>query len=112
MAGSMRSQVRFITLQCCQSRSSTIVLAAVIFEITSAYGTVGLSLGSPVVSEHNDPPQASVKAFKFSQTGTSLAGSFRKLSKLVLCAVMIRGRHRGLPIAIDRAVLWVFFSDT
>ena len=27
------------------------------------------------------------------------------LSKLILCAVMIRGRHRGLPVAIDRAVL-------
>mgnify|MGYP001563476389 CR=1 len=27
------------------------------------------------------------------------------MSRLVLIAVMIRGRHRGLPIAIDRAVL-------
>ena len=27
------------------------------------------------------------------------------LSKLILCAVMLRGRHRGLPVAIDRAVL-------
>lgn len=27
------------------------------------------------------------------------------LSKLVVCAVMIRGRHRGLPVAIDRAVM-------
>lgn len=27
------------------------------------------------------------------------------MSKLILCAVMIRGRHRGLPVAIDRAVL-------
>ena len=23
----------------------------------------------------------------------------------MLCAVMLRGRHRGLPVAIDRAVL-------
>jgi Cation transport protein len=38
-------------------------------------------------------------------SGVSLSGSFRKLSKLVVIAVMIRGRHRGLPIAIDRAVL-------
>jgi Cation transport protein len=38
-------------------------------------------------------------------SGASLSGSFRKLSKVVLIAVMIRGRHRGLPMAIDRAVL-------
>ena len=27
------------------------------------------------------------------------------LSKLIICAVMLRGRHRGLPVALDRAVL-------
>ena len=27
------------------------------------------------------------------------------LSKLILCAVMLGGRHRGLPVAIDKAVL-------
>lgn len=26
-------------------------------------------------------------------------------SKLVFCAVMLRGRHRGLPAAIDHSVL-------
>lgn len=25
-------------------------------------------------------------------------------SKLVVCAMMIRGRHRGLPYALDRAI--------
>jgi Trk-type K+ transport system membrane component len=25
-------------------------------------------------------------------------------SKLVICAMMIRGRHRGLPYALDRAI--------
>ena len=35
----------------------------------------------------------------------SFCGSWQSLSKLILCAVMIRGRHRGLPVAIDRAVL-------
>lgn len=34
-----------------------------------------------------------------------MAGSFTVASKLVLCVVMIRGRHRALPVAIDRAVL-------
>lgn len=57
-----------------------------LFELTSAYGTVGLSLGTPF------------DAF-------SLSGRFHTLSKLVVCAVMIRGRHRGLPVAIDRAIL-------
>ena len=27
------------------------------------------------------------------------------LSKLIICAVMLRGRHRGLPVAIDRAIM-------
>ncbi|WVQ97343.1 hypothetical protein IAU59_004454 [Kwoniella sp. CBS 9459] len=58
----------------------------VIFELVSAYGTVGLSLG---VTYDN----------------YSFCGSWRKLSKLVLIAVMLRGRHRGLPVAIDRAVM-------
>jgi hypothetical protein len=49
-------------------------------------GTVGLSLGLPYKN-------------------TSTCGAFRNISKLVLCAVMIRGRHRGLPVAIDRATL-------
>lgn len=35
----------------------------------------------------------------------SLSGRFSTLSKLVVIIVMLRGRHRGLPIAIDRAVL-------
>ncbi|KAM0793243.1 hypothetical protein ACM66B_000706 [Microbotryomycetes sp. NB124-2] len=63
-----------------------ITIFTLMFEVSSAYGTVGLSLGTP-------------------RQNTSLAGVLRTLSKLVLCAIMIRGRHRGLPIAIDRAVL-------
>jgi hypothetical protein len=27
-------------------------------------------------------------------------------SKLVICAVMLRGRHRGLPVALDRAIVF------
>ncbi|KAN0062670.1 hypothetical protein ACQY0O_004860 [Thecaphora frezii] len=57
-----------------------------LFELTSAYGTVGLSTGTPMDS-------------------FSLSGRFSTLSKLIVCAVMLRGRHRGLPVAIDRAVL-------
>ncbi|KAI9785960.1 MAG: hypothetical protein M1839_008226 [Geoglossum umbratile] len=58
----------------------------VIFETISAYGCVGISTGLPD------------QLYSFS-------GGWHKLSKLILCAVMIRGRHRGLPVAIDRAVL-------
>lgn len=57
----------------------------VIFEVVSAYGCVGISVGVPYDS------------FSFS-------GSWHTAAKLVLCAVMIRGRHRGLPVALDRAV--------
>lgn len=59
---------------------------AVLFEIVSAYGTVGLSLGYP-------------------NTNTSLSAQFKIISKLVIIAMMIRGRHRGLPYQLDRAVL-------
>lgn len=57
-----------------------------IFELTSAYGTVGLSMGTPT-------------------DNFSLSGRFNVLGKLIVIAVMLRGRHRGLPAAIDRAIL-------
>ncbi|GAA5828114.1 hypothetical protein JCM11251_002595 [Rhodosporidiobolus azoricus] len=63
-----------------------VTIFSLIFEITSAYGTVGLSLGN-------------------NRNNTSLSGVLSTLSKLIVIAVMVRGRHRGLPIAIDRAVL-------
>ncbi|OAX78132.1 hypothetical protein ACJ72_07563, partial [Emergomyces africanus] len=59
---------------------------AIFFEVASGYGNVGLSLGHPSVN-------------------TSLSGQFNVFSKLVICAMMIRGRHRGLPSQLDRAVM-------
>ncbi len=59
---------------------------AVLFEIVSAYGTVGLSLGYPNVD-------------------ASLCSQFTVVGKLVILAMMIRGRHRGLPYGLDRAIL-------
>ncbi|KAF3392760.1 Low-affinity potassium transport protein [Penicillium rolfsii] len=61
-------------------------LFTVLFEVVSAYGTVGLSFGYPGVN-------------------TSFSGQFNVVSKLVIIAMQIRGRHRGLPYALDRAVL-------
>ncbi|KAH6675286.1 potassium transporter [Plectosphaerella plurivora] len=58
----------------------------VFFEVVSAYGNVGLSLGHPTVL-------------------TSFSGLFTPFSKVVICAMMIRGRHRGLPYALDRAIM-------
>ncbi|KAI1473418.1 TrkH-domain-containing protein [Daldinia eschscholtzii] len=57
----------------------------VVFEVVSAYGCVGISIGYP-------------------NAAYSFSGGLYPGSKLVLCAVMIRGRHRGLPVALDRAV--------
>lgn len=59
---------------------------SILFEIISAYGTVGLSLGYPNVDQ-------------------SLSYRFTTLSKLVIIAMMIRGRHRGLPYSLDRAII-------
>ena len=61
-------------------------LFAVLFEIVSAYGTVGLSLGYPT-------------------NNASFSAEFKTLSKLVIIAMQVRGRHRGLPYELDRAVL-------
>ncbi|KAI1351662.1 cation transport protein-domain-containing protein [Xylaria sp. FL0043] len=66
--------------------SGDISMFAVLFELVSAYGTVGLSLGYP-------------------NTNASLVAQFSVLGKLVIIAMMIRGRHRGLPYGLDRAVL-------
>ena len=58
----------------------------IMFEVVSGYGCVGISVGLP-------------------NSSYSFCGGWHTLSKLILCAVMLRGRHRGLPVAIDRAVL-------
>ena len=34
-----------------------------------------------------------------------IAAQFRVISKLIIIAMQIRGRHRGLPYALDRAIL-------
>ncbi|KAF8647560.1 hypothetical protein AX16_006617 [Volvariella volvacea WC 439] len=58
----------------------------VLFELVSAFGGIGLSLGFP-------------------SDNYSFVGAMRPLSKLIVIVIMVRGRHRGLPVAVDRAVL-------
>ncbi|PFH45965.1 hypothetical protein AMATHDRAFT_8427 [Amanita thiersii Skay4041] len=58
----------------------------IVFELVSAFGGIGFSLGVPYDN------------FSFS-------GAMRPLSRLVIIVLMVRGRHRGLPVAVDRAVL-------
>lgn len=58
----------------------------ILFEIVSSYGTVGLSLG-------------------YKNLDTSFSAQFGVVAKLVIIAMMIRGRHRGLPYELDRAIL-------
>jgi hypothetical protein len=57
-----------------------------LFEVVSAYGTVGLSMGAAGVN-------------------ASLCSQFSVVGKLVIVAMEIRGRHRGLPYGLDRAIL-------
>ncbi|KAL4985990.1 cation transport protein-domain-containing protein [Aspergillus falconensis] len=59
---------------------------AVLLEVVSAYGTVGLSLGYPGVN-------------------ASFVSQFKVISVLMIIAMQIRGRHRGLPYSLDRAIL-------
>ncbi|KAL2024238.1 hypothetical protein VTK56DRAFT_9394 [Thermocarpiscus australiensis] len=64
---------------------TTYSLFNILFEIVSAYANNGITIGLPFASY-------------------SFSGGWRTGSKLVLVLVMLRGRHRGLPVALDRAV--------
>ncbi|KAL3467535.1 cation transport protein-domain-containing protein [Aspergillus heterothallicus] len=58
----------------------------ILFEVISGYGCVGISTGYP-------------------GRDLSFCGVWHPLSKLILAAVALRGRHRGLPVAIDKAIM-------
>lgn len=66
--------------------SGDMSMFAILFEIVSAYGTVGLSLG-------------------YDGVDAALSSQFSVVGKLVIIAMQIRGRHRGLPYGLDRAIL-------
>lgn len=69
-----------------QSGDPAFTMFSVLFEIISAYGTVGLSLG-------------------YTNINASFSAEFGVIAKLVIIAMQIRGRHRGLPYELDRAIL-------
>ncbi|CAI5463507.1 unnamed protein product [Closterium sp. Yama58-4] len=68
----------------------------VIFEIISAYGNVGLSLGNSCPT--SNPNCTDAPPYSFS-------GTWSVLSKLIVILVMLLGRHRGLPDNIDAAIV-------
>ncbi|ORZ06913.1 cation transport protein-domain-containing protein [Absidia repens] len=65
---------------------SSVTFVSVVYECVSAFACVGGSFGGSI-------------------PGTSQSADYRIASKLVLIILMYHGRHRGLPAAIDRAVL-------
>lgn len=61
-------------------------LFLLLFEIVSAYGTVGLLL-------------------KYPKRETSLSAQFNLVLKLIIITMQVRGRYRGLPYTLDYAIL-------
>jgi len=61
-------------------------LFRICFELVSAFAGIGLSMGTP-------------------NNNYSFSGEFSPLAKLVVIVIMLRGRHRGLPSAVDRSIL-------
>lgn len=68
------------------TEKQSVTMFACLFEIVSAYATVGVSLGA-------------------SDINSSLSTKFSTLGKLAVVAAMIRGRHRALPYKLDRAIM-------
>ncbi|KAL2836839.1 cation transport protein-domain-containing protein [Aspergillus pseudodeflectus] len=58
----------------------------ILFEVVSTYSCVGISIGYPGGNR-------------------SFRGVWHSPSKLILAVVALHGRHRGLPVAIDKAVM-------
>ncbi|KAL2782634.1 cation transporter [Aspergillus keveii] len=58
----------------------------ILFEVVSTYSCVGISIGYPGGNR-------------------SFCGVWHSPSKLILAVVALHGRHRGLPVAIDKAVM-------
>ncbi|KAL0238528.1 hypothetical protein GEMRC1_013001 [Eukaryota sp. GEM-RC1] len=62
-----------------------------LYEVSSSYGNIGLSMGYP-----------STESSFASETGTS--------GKFVFCLLMLAGRHRGLPSVLDQSASTLTFQ--
>jgi len=74
-----------------QEQPTTFSIWFIFFEIISAYGNVGLSMGIPG------------KPY-------SLSGDFSKMGYLVIIFVMFMGKHRGMP-SVDAGAIDFYWSD-
>ena len=72
----------------------TLLFSQILFELVSAYGNVGLSLGS----------------IKYPDSPCSFSLDLTHGARFVVMAVMLLGRTRDLPMRIDSA-LTISFSD-
>jgi hypothetical protein len=70
------------------------------FVVRSAYGNVGMSMGYSCALTKEEDVSHSCKDVPY-----SLSGKWSANSKLLLVAVMLVGRHRGLPDNIDPAII-------
>ena len=79
-----------------------------LFEVCSAFGNVGLSMGYSRDTELENvrpgTPQTFVDSLPRGETGLSYCACWPNLSKAVLVAVMIYGRTRALPQQVDYAL--------
>jgi Trk-type K+ transport system membrane component len=75
-----------------ESASGNFTIFKIFFEIASAYGTVGLTMG-------------------YTGVVYSFCGVWSTLSKFITCVVMMMGRHRSFPDRIDQALVASLIID-
>ncbi|EKE42690.1 hypothetical protein ENUP19_0004G0087 [Entamoeba nuttalli] len=77
----------YFLICCCEQdalrKDYTYTEFMILFEVISAYGTVGYSL-------------------PMTNGAYSVSGGFRPICKLFICCVMMFGKHRGFPERVDR----------